>query len=158
MLRHLILTIISCQDDLMNMSRFAELMNRDVRWWICMSLRYVLSKKTLIGFTKHKMYYNIAENHEEHKLIFLDAAIILYCLKERSKSSHVITLQHDIENLINCIEHELDREEKMMHEEPMTIGKYSENDPMIAATYERYVDARMFTDDPYVKGIRMRKP
>jgi len=139
----------------MNLCRFIDLLTPDVRWWICKTICGVLNEKSLINPHTHAMYIDIACNHKENMIAFLDAEIVLRCLEERigkDKDYHEANLV-DLVALMHYLKEALEEEN---YEPPPTVGKYSEDDMMVLMSYEQYEEPRVFLDDPHVKGIRTK--
>jgi len=140
----------------MNMTKFHFMLTKDVRWWILISMKYTFTEKTLTNPIQHEIYKQIAHEQQDNKIIFLDAEIILRCLKHYHLTYMDPILRDQIINLKHYIKEELDHEEHMSREQLMPVSKYSSDDVMHHMSYEKYELPRVFTDDKVETGIRMR--
>ncbi len=142
----------------MNMSRFTSLLNKDVRWRIYIIVNSVLHYKTLVDPAQHEKYLKISMNNEDNKLPFLDAEIVLRCLKAHYTEGFHHNKDGDIQNLIEAIERELKYEEIVACDALTDIMVDYCSDEIENLRYDAECETRklerIFTDDPNTCVIR----
>lgn len=141
----------------MNLTRFADLIDKEMIWWIYRYIEVTLHKKHLVDPAQHERYLDIACNHKDNMLLFLNAKIVLRCIEDnvKQKDHHMrIYPTHErLENLVECIKQELDHEETMSRLPLMSVGR--KTDDVTFNPFETYEEPGVFTNDPVKRGVRV---